>query len=324
MLLWKIFEMDLNLWNFADIWIRIKKIHLQYRRAGVYCRTNKGEIVLNFKNISFSYGSNLAVDQLSLQVNPGEIYGLLGPNGAGKSTSVMLAIGFLTPDNGVVEINGQSPAKPEVRQQLGVAPQSLSIYEELTALGNLQFFGKMYGLSGNKLSERVEWALEFVSLSDRCKDTAASFSGGMKRRLNLAAALLHDPDMLLLDEPTAGVDPQSRNSLFENIEELKRQGKTIIYTTHYMEEAERLCDRVGIIDKGKLLAQGTIQELVKEHGAEDRVFATVGNTEQELTSENHIAELAQLQSDGQLEHFRTERANLEQVFLNLTGRKLRD
>ncbi|MCP4144232.1 MAG: ABC transporter ATP-binding protein [bacterium] len=280
--------------------------------------------MLNFKNISFSYGSNLAVDQLSLQVNPGEIYGLLGPNGAGKSTSVMLAIGFLTPDNGVVEINGQSPAKPEVRQQLGVAPQSLSIYEELTALGNLQFFGKMYGLSGNKLSERVEWALEFVSLSDRCKDTAASFSGGMKRRLNLAAALLHDPDMLLLDEPTAGVDPQSRNSLFENIEELKRQGKTIIYTTHYMEEAERLCDRVGIIDKGKLLAQGTIQELVKEHGAEDRVFATVGNTEQELTSENHIAELAQLQSDGQLEHFRTERANLEQVFLNLTGRKLRD
>ncbi len=146
----------------------------------------------------------------------------------------------------------------------------------------------------------------------------------MKRRLNLAAALLHDPDLLLLDEPTAGVDPQSRNSLFENIEELKRQGKTIIYTTHYMEEAERLCDRVGIIDKGKLLAQGPIKELVKEHGAKDRVFATVSGTEQELTGNNHIDELSQLQSDGQLEHFRTERANLEQVFLNLTGRKLRD
>jgi len=280
--------------------------------------------VLNFKNISFSYGSNLAVDQLSLRVNPGEIYGLLGPNGAGKSTAVMLAIGLLSPDKGLVEINGQSPAKPEVRQQLGVAPQSLSIYEELTALGNLQFFGKMYGLFGSELSERVEWALEFVSLSDRCKDLAGSYSGGMKRRLNLAAALLHDPDLLLLDEPTAGVDPQSRNSLFENIEELKRQGKTIIYTTHYMEEAERLCERVGIIDKGNLLAQGTIKELIKEHGVKDRVYATVSGTEKELTGENHIVELAQLQSDGQLEHFRTERANLEQVFLNLTGRKLRD
>jgi len=284
----------------------------------------QGGIVLNLTNISFSYGSNLAVDQLSLQVNPGEIYGLLGPNGAGKSTTVMLAIGLLAPDMGSVEINGQSPAKPEVRQRVGVAPQSMSIYEELTALGNLQFFGKMYGLFGKELSERVEWALEFVSLSDRCKDTAASFSGGMKRRLNLAAALMHDPDFLLLDEPTAGVDPQSRNSLFENIEELKRQGKTIIYTTHYMEEAERLCDRIGIIDKGKLLAQGTIKEFVKEYGVKDRVFATVGGDEQELTGENHIAELSQLQSDGLLEHFRTERANLEQVFLNLTGRKLRD
>lgn len=280
--------------------------------------------MLKFRETCFSYGNNLAVDKLCIQINSGEIYGLLGPNGAGKTTAVSLAVGLLKPDSGEVLINGELPADQKTRKLVGIAPQTISIYEELTALENLHFFGKMYGLSGRKLSKRVEEVLHFVELADRRKDKAESYSGGMKRRLNLASSLLHNPDLILLDEPTAGVDPQSRNSLFENIEKLKEQGKTVIYTTHYMEEAERLCDRVGIIDNGKLMAQGSVRDLVNQHGGEDRVFAVVDGIERELLAQNQIKELSNLQESGKLDSFRTERGNLEQVFLNLTGRKLRD
>ena len=200
------------------------------------------------------FGTNRAVDGLSLTVGKGEVFGLLGPNGAGKSTTVHMAVGLVEPTSGQVDVGGLgSPRQPAVRARIGVAPQALSLYELLTAEENLTFFGRVYEMKAARLAERVTWALEFVGLADRRRDLVDTYSGGMKRRLNLAAAILHDPDLVLLDEPTVGVDPQSRNAIFDSLLELKAAGKTIVYTTHYMEEAERLCDRVAIIDHGKLL-----------------------------------------------------------------------
>jgi ABC-2 type transport system ATP-binding protein len=248
--------------------------------------------MLTFTDVRKSFGKTVAVDGLSLSVRKGEVLGLLGPNGAGKSTSVSLAVGLLAPDAGTVTIDGGNPSDPAVRQRIGVAPQALAIYDLLSGEENLRFFGQVYGLSGAALEARVAWCLEFVGLTDRRKDWAGGYSGGMKRRLNLAAALLHDPDLLLLDEPTVGVDPQSRNSIFESIESLHRQGRTVIYTTHYMEEAARLCDRIAIVDHGQLLALGTVDDLIAQHGGEATVVVQ-GPT-------------------------------LEKVFLNMTGRSLRD
>src|SRR5215203_630482 len=223
--------------------------------------------MLTLTNVRKRYGPLVAVDGLSLEIHPGEIFGLLGPNGAGKSTTVNLAAGLLAPDEGRVTVGeGASPADAAVRRRIGVAPQALAVYEQLTGRENLEFFGRMYGLGGAILSERVSWALRFVQLEDRASDRAVTYSGGMKRRLNLAAALVHDPELILLDEPTVGVDPQSRNAIFDSIEALRAQGRTIIYTTHYMEEAARLCDRVGIIDHGKLLAVDTVAALLATHG----------------------------------------------------------
>src|SRR5574341_311307 len=189
-------------------------------------------------SVTKRYGSTVAVDDLSLEVRPGEIFGLLGPNGAGKSTTVHLAVGLLEPDAGSVRLGDHGrPGMPAVRRQLGLAPQALAIYDQLTGRENLEFFGRIYDLAGAALARRVEWALEFVRLTDRAKDRVSEYSGGMKRRLNIAAALVHDPRMLLLDEPTVGVDPPSRNAIFDSIEALRAEGRTVIYTTHYMEEA---------------------------------------------------------------------------------------
>jgi ABC-2 type transport system ATP-binding protein len=258
-------------------------------------------------------------------VRPGEIFGLLGPNGAGKSTTVHLAVGLLTPDAGTVAIGALgSPTRPETRKRVGVAPQALSLYEMLTGQENLDFFGRMYGLSGAALAARAAWALDFVGLTDRRHDRAGTYSGGMKRRLNLAAAILHDPELLLLDEPTVGVDPQSRNSLFENILALKRAGKTIVYTTHYMEEASRLCDRVAIVDRGKLLAQDTVPGLLATHGGRPVLVIETADGERRLETDDPLAALNSAASRGLVTGFRVERATLEQVFLHLTGRTLRD
>ncbi len=230
--------------------------------------------MIRFKNLRKSFGSNVAVDNLSLEINKGEIFGLLGPNGAGKTTMVNLAVGLLEPDQGSVELEGfGTPESPQIRAKIGVAPQALSIYEDLSADENLNFFGKIQRLASSEINERVDWSLDFVGLSDRRKDRVKTFSGGMKRRLNLAIALVHDPPLLLLDEPTVGVDPQSRNAIFDNIESLRKEGRTIIYTTHYIEEAERLCDRVGIMDHGKLLALDTVRGLIDAHGGKTTVIA---------------------------------------------------
>ena len=271
------------------------------------------------------YGQITAVDGLSLAIRRGEVLGLLGPNGAGKSTTVNLAVGLLSPDAGRVEIEGAGdPRNPAVRKRLGVAPQALALYDVLTGEENLRFFGEVYGLSGARLRERVEWSLDFVGLTDRGHDRTVTYSGGMKRRLNLASALVHDPELILLDEPTVGVDPQSRNQIFENILALKELGRTLIYTTHYMEEAERLCDRVAIIDQGRLLALGPVAELLTTYRAQPLLVAQTDRGERRIETADPLGELNRLAAAGTVSSFHMERATLEQVFLHLTGRSLRD
>ena len=281
--------------------------------------------MLTLENVRKSFGKIVAVDGLSLSVRKGELLGLLGPNGAGKSTSVSLAVGLLAPDSGRVSIEGLgSPAEPAVRQKIGVAPQALALYDLLTGDENLRFFGQMYGLAGAALDERVRWCLDFVGLTDRKDDRAGGYSGGMKRRLNMAAAFIHDPDLLMLDEPTVGVDPQSRNKIFEIIEALHREGRTVIYTTHYMEEAERLCDRIAIVDHGKLLALGTLAELLATHGGPPTLVVKTNGAEQRIQAADPLAELNRIAARDTIDSFQMEQPTLEQVFLRLTGRSLRD
>ena len=281
--------------------------------------------MLIFDNVRKKFGDIVAVDGLTLTIGCGEVLGLLGPNGAGKSTTVNMAVGLLAPDQGRIVIDGAGdPRRPEVRSRLGVAPQALALYETLSGSENLRFFGEVYGLAGDALRQRVAWSLAFVGLTERADDRVITYSGGMKRRLNLAAALVHDPALILLDEPTVGVDPQSRHQIFENILELKRLGRTLVYTTHYMEEAARLCDRVAIIDRGRLLALGTVPELLDRHGAQLTLVAHTGSGEHRIATTEPLAELNRLAAAEPVTTFQVERATLEQVFLQLTGRSLRD
>jgi ABC-2 type transport system ATP-binding protein len=291
-------------------------------------------------NLRKTFGEVVAVDRLSLEIFRGETFGLLGPNGAGKTTAIHLLTGALRPDEGQVMIDGRSdPTNPATRRTLGVAPQQEALYDELSGEENLRFFGRLYGLSGRRLAERVAWALEFVGLSERGRDWAGSYSGGMKQRLNLACALIHDPAVLFLDEPTVGIDPQSRNRLLESIADLARQGRTILYTTHYMEEAQRLCKRVGILDHGKLIALDTVENLIAQHGGRSRIEATLAgsppagvelpapvvNDQLAFESDQPFEAAVRLSAAGvQFQSFHVERPNLEKVFLNLTGRELRD
>jgi ABC-2 type transport system ATP-binding protein len=281
--------------------------------------------MLTIDHVSKRYGSVTAVDGLTLEVRRGEVFGLLGPNGAGKSTTVALAVGLLEPDGGRITIAGAGdPRQPAVRTRLGVAPQALAIYELLSAEENLRFFGTIYGLAGPALDTRVGHALDVAGLRDRARDRVETFSGGMKRRLNLAAALVHDPALIVLDEPTVGVDPQSRNALFEAIEALHAAGRTVIYTTHYMEEAERLCDRIAILDGGRLLALGTLDELLAAHGGLPTLVAQTAGGEVRVPTADPLAALNQLAQTTTVHSFHLQRPTLEQVFLHLTGRTLRD
>jgi ABC-2 type transport system ATP-binding protein len=216
--------------------------------------------MLQVDRLSKRYGDRVAVDAISFSIAQGETVGLLGPNGAGKTTAIAMISGISRPDGGEVSLGGVSLAQNAnaLKRRVGLVPQDLALYEELSAWANLELFGGLYGLGATELKPRAEAALVLVGLDDRRSDRVKTFSGGMKRRLNIAGALLHEPDLILLDEPTVGVDPQSRNAIFDNLEELKRRGKTLLYTTHYMEEAERLCDRVLILDHGKVLANDTV------------------------------------------------------------------
>ncbi|MCC6678044.1 MAG: ABC transporter ATP-binding protein [Phycisphaerales bacterium] len=285
--------------------------------------------MLELRDLRKSFGPHTAVDGLSLSVARGEVLGFLGPNGAGKSTTIGMAVGLLRPDSGTVELEGLGPpTSPAVRARLGLAPQSLAIYDDLTGRENLAFFGKLQGLSGEPLRRRIAESLELVGLAPRAGDRAGTYSGGMKRRLNLAAAIVHDPPMLLLDEPTAGVDPQSRNSILDLVRELAARGKTVIYTTHYMEEAQKLCSRVAIIDHGKLLAVGPVEELVSRFGGESVVTIRRGPgedaAEELIRTADPVAELQRALSAGGVTGVRIDRPDLETVFLSLTGRRLRD
>jgi ABC-2 type transport system ATP-binding protein len=290
--------------------------------------------VLALRDIRRRFGSTIAVDGLSLEVRTGEVFGLLGPNGAGKSTTIAIATGLLAPDAGSVDLLGLgSPSNPKVRMHLGLAPQEITLYAELTARENLRFFADLYGVSNARV--RVDELLALVELDARANDRVATFSGGMKRRLNLAAALVHDPKLVLLDEPTAGVDPQSRNRILELVRRLAGEGKTVLYTTHYMEEAAKICDRVGIVDHGRMLDVGTVAELVARHGGQSAVTIERDGAEERILTADPVAEVARqfarANSDRErgevgreVTGLRIERPDLETVFLSLTGRSLRE
>jgi ABC-2 type transport system ATP-binding protein len=309
--------------------------------------------MLEVKHLTKNYGKLIAVTGVSFWADRRETIGLLGPNGAGKTTTVSMIAGLLSQDSGEVLIEGKqvkSDTDP-VKLKIGLVPQDMALYDKLSARDNLTFFAALYSLAGAKAKQAIDDVLNLVGLTDRAGDTVETFSGGMKRRLNLAAALLHDPQILLLDEPTVGVDPQSRNAIFDNLEALKKRGKTLIYTTHYMEEAERLCDRIVIIDHGKMIANDTLQGLhkllpVTNVIAIDLDHADSFKPEQMLPlPEVKSAELVQgilrvgvhdlsrgapgvlrwLAENGHsYHHVSSEQPDLETVFLTLTGRSLRD
>jgi ABC-2 type transport system ATP-binding protein len=309
--------------------------------------------MLDVRVLRKSYGKLVAVDNVSLRAGQGETIGLLGPNGAGKTTTVSIIAGLMSPDSGEVLIEGKpvSGDTDPVKRKIGLVPQDMALYDQLSARDNLTFFAALYSLSGSQAKQAIGEALTLVGLSDRAQDKVKTFSGGMKRRLNLAAALLHDPQILLLDEPTVGVDPQSRNAIFENLETLKKRGKTLVYTTHYMEEAERLCDRIVIIDHGKVIADDTLQGLHRLLPVTNVIAIELDNVdgfkpEQLLTlPEVKSSELQEgtlrvgvhdlpagansilqwLAKNGHpYHHVVSERPDLETVFLTLTGRSLRD
>ena len=301
--------------------------------------------MIQAKSLFKSFGEQVAVDDLSFSITRGETFGLLGPNGAGKSTTISMLVGILKPDRGTVSLQSSDssfkdgdPLQPGVRRMIGVAPQTLSLYEELTAKENLEFFGRLYGLGGAELRQRVDWCLDFAQLEDRQRDRVDTFSGGMKRRMNIAVALIHEPSILMLDEPTVGVDPQSRNHIFESIERLSGQGMTILYTTHYMEEAQRLCDRVAIVDNGKLLGVDSVPELIRKHGGRSVVkgelidspegFDLPGQVEGRsirFESDQPLNDVAGLTGKGvKFQTLQITEPDLESVFLGLTGRSLRD
>jgi ABC-2 type transport system ATP-binding protein len=272
--------------------------------------------VLSASHLKKSYGAQVAVADVSLSVDAGQIVGLLGPNGAGKSTTVAMIAGLLQPDGGELLVNGapQGGDTDPAKRAIGLVPQDVALYEELSARDNLRFFGALYAMTGASLEAAIDSGLAFVGLADRALDKVKTFSGGMKRRLNLAAGLLHDPQLVLLDEPTVGVDPQSRNAIFQNLEALRDRGKALLYTTHYMEEAERLCDRVVIVDHGRVIADDTVRGLQ----------ALLPPTAERIVK-LPAAALALLDACGvTYDAVETGQGGLETVFLTLTGRTLRD
>ncbi len=309
--------------------------------------------MIQIERLRKCYDALVAVDDVSFDVHDGEILGLLGPNGAGKTTTISMICGVLQPDGGRVLVDNRNiwlePKK--VKMHLGVVPQEIAVYEDLTARDNLSFWGTLYGLSGSELGDRISESLDRVGLAGRAGDKVKTFSGGMKRRLNLCMGLLHRPKFLLLDEPTVGIDPQARLNILEVISEVAAAGTTVLYTTHYMDEAEQLCDRIAIIDHGRILALGTLAELTKRAG-EAEVLRLSGRFNDESLRE-HLAAITgtrilglgdgsavlAIESDGPgllgilprvleadlgIEDVSIQRPNLQSVFIALTGRELRD
>ncbi|MDJ0497232.1 MAG: ABC transporter ATP-binding protein [Acidimicrobiia bacterium] len=309
--------------------------------------------VLECEGLVKAFDDLVAVDGVGFHIAEGETYGLLGPNGAGKTTSISMIAGILESDAGTVTVAGTeiTTRTTEGKAKIGYVPQDIAIYPDLSARENLRFFGKLYGLPKQSLDSRIDEVLEVIGLSDRGDDRTEEYSGGMKRRLNIGIGLLHEPTLLILDEPTVGVDPQSRNAILESVEQLGRRGTALLYTTHYMEEAERLCDRVAIIDGGKIRAEGTRRELVELVGQRDTVnLGVVGSAQRLVDALGAVEEIESITStEGSVEILvegassllprildiaqqagvgisgvEVVEPNLESVFLHLTGKALRD
>lgn len=313
------------------------------------------ESILEVKDLQKNYGDFAAVKGITFNIKEGEIFSLLGPNGAGKTTTISMLSTLYTPTAGDASIGGHSISKESmaVKQVIGVVPQELALYEDLTARENLIFWGQMYGLSGKSLNSRVDEVLEQIGLVDKAKNQVKTYSGGMKRRVNIGVGLLHKPRLLFMDEPTVGIDPQSRRAILDTVKDLNKQGMTVLYTTHYMEEAEELSDRVGIIDHGELIALGTQDELTKQVGQTDTLILHINENEdtealaESLKSLDGVLEaiavdhevsiitpaaedvLASVVSKAnergiKIRSIDIREPNLEAVFLHLTGRALRD
>ena len=308
--------------------------------------------LLQIDGLSKRFGELVAVDGVSFEVKPGEIYGLLGPNGAGKTTTISVACGLLKPNEGTVKVDGSDfwSDPQRSRQAMGVVPQELALYEDLSGRENLEFWGKVAGLNSSDAKERATELLEALTLSDRAKDPVSKYSGGMKRRINLGCALMHRPKLILLDEPTVGIDPQARANILDFIKALVSDGVGILYTTHYLEEAETLCDRIGIIDRGKILAEGSLAELQERLG-QDQIFVLDGAFEatdpaawegfdtsfrviQKLDTQLTVATRGErdpadclkqlLALPAKIDNVMLKRPSLNDAFLQLTGRDLRE
>ncbi|MFJ7729398.1 ABC transporter ATP-binding protein [Neobacillus sp. NPDC097160] len=312
--------------------------------------------MLTVQDLRKSFGDFEAVKGVSFAVEKGESYGLLGPNGAGKSTSIHMITGLFPPTSGEIRIKDIDVIKnpKQAQKWIGVVPQEIALYQTMSARENLKFWGRMYDLSGNELEKSVDQVLEIIGLTERAKDKVETFSGGMKRRVNIGAAILHKPELLIMDEPTVGIDPQSRNHILETVKRLNSEGMTIIYTSHYMEEVEYLCERIGIVDHGQLIASGTLRELRETIGDHSRIIlsidkesANVERITQTVTS--LFSEQTVQVQENQVTVFHKEpqlilsdfiqsvtktgtkitsvdivEPNLESVFLHLTGRNLRN
>jgi len=304
------------------------------------------------KNVVKRYGDNIALDNLNLNIPEGKIFGLLGPNGAGKTTAIHILSGLMNADSGDITVFGQKQNinNLKTRQKMGLVTQNITVFPELSASENLRYFGGLYGLRGSELSNNVAEMLQFVGLTDRAKNKPGTFSGGMQRRLNIACALVHKPKLVIMDEPTVGIDPQSRNHILESVKQLAQTGTTIIYTSHYMEEVESICEQIAIMDTGRVIAEGTLGEIVGRIQHEHRVNLTVPHPSEALTTDlkeiagvkevlvngnnytivstsesgnlNRIMEITV--RHGGVSSITEEKANLEAVFLTLTGKKLRD
>jgi ABC-2 type transport system ATP-binding protein len=307
---------------------------------------------VQIRDLARSFGSVEAVRGISLEIRAGETFGLLGPNGAGKTTTLSMLSTLLEPSRGDVRVFGASVVEDpaEVRRRVGLAPQQISLYPKLSAQENLEFFGRIHGLVAPVLQRRVERLLELVGLGPRRDDLAHTYSGGMQRRLNLACSMIHEPRLLLLDEPTAGVDPQSRENLFQVIHGIAAEGTTIVYTTHYIEEAERLCDRIAILDEGRIAAVGTLQELLALIGMGEVIEIRSAALEKDAGVLEGLAEVLKIERDrnvvrifvdsaaralapiasavreagGEIESLEVYPVSLERVFMHLTGKALRD
>jgi ABC-2 type transport system ATP-binding protein len=309
--------------------------------------------IVEVRNIRKVFDTNTAVDDVSFSVEAGEVFGLLGPNGAGKSTLIGIISTLLAPTSGDVVIDGHSVVKEPmaVKQVIGVVPQEIALYPTLTARENLDFWGKMYGLASGDIKKRADAVLEIVGLSDRADERVDTYSGGMKRRINIAAGLLHNPKVLFMDEPTVGIDPQSRNHILETVKHLNNEGLTVVYTSHYMEEVEFLCDRIAIVDYGKVIAGGTQDELRLLVGNKDIIRATATGLSEDVLPKvtaipdvdkatlrdgsidilsgqgrKVLAEVITTLSDQHVKvtSVEVQEPDLESVFLHLTGRSLRD